>query len=63
MVLMTTTRIYLFEFKLNRDAQSAMRQMDLRNYRQRFALSGLPVTKVAINFDSTKGNLTDWMIE
>ena len=62
MVLMTATRIYLFEFKLNRDAQTAMQQIDLRNYRQRFALSGLPVTKVAINFDSAKGNLTDWMI-
>lgn len=31
-------------------------------HRQRFALSGLPVTKVAINFDSAEGNLTDWMI-
>ena len=35
----------------------------LKNYRQRFALSGKPITKVGINFDSTQGNITDWVIE
>ena len=27
------------------------------------AISGLPVTKVGINFDSTTGNIEDWKIE
>ena len=26
-------------------------------------LSGKPITKVGINFDSTQGNITDWVIE
>ena len=34
-----------------------------QHYRQRFALSGKPVTKVGINFDSAQGNTEDWAIE
>ncbi len=40
-----------------------MRQINLKHYHKRFALSGLPVTKVGINFDSTTGNIVDWAIE
>ncbi len=63
MVLQTNTDLYLVELKLNKSAQAAMQQINLRNYRQRFALSGLPITKVGINFDSTTGNIEDWVIE
>ena len=62
-VLLTRTDLYIIELKLNKDAQTAMQQIDLRNYAQRFALSGKPVTKVGINFDSTQGNITDWIVE
>ncbi len=62
-VLLTKTDLYLIELKLNKDAQTAMRQINLKNYRQRFALSCKPVTKVGVNFDGTTGNITDWVIE
>ncbi len=62
-VLLTKTDLYIIELKLNKTAQAAMQQINLKNYRQRFALSGKPVTKVGINFDSTQGNITDWVIE
>ncbi len=62
MVLLTRTDLYIIEIKLNKDAQTAMRQIDLKNYRQRFALSSKPITKVGINFDTTIGNITDWVI-
>ena len=62
-VLLTKTDLYLLELKLNQSAQAAMQQINLKNYRQRFALSGKPITKVGINFDSTQGNITDWVIE
>ena len=62
-VLLTRTDLYLIELKLNQTAQAAMQQINLKNYSQRFALSGKPVTKVGINFDSTQGNITDWVIE
>ncbi len=62
-VLLTRTDLYILELKLNQTAQAAMQQINLKNYRQRFALSGKPITKVGINFDSTQGNITDWVIE
>ncbi len=62
-VLLTKTDLYIIELKLNKDAQTAMQQINLKNYRQRFALSEKPVTKVGINFDSTQGNITDWVVE
>ena len=40
-----------------------MRQIDLRDYPSRFSLTGLPVVKVAVNFDSEKRTISDWKIE
>ncbi len=62
-VLLTHTQLYIIELKLNKNAQAAMQQINLKNYARRFALSGKPITKVGINFDSTKGNIEDWVIE
>ncbi len=62
-VLLTKTDLYIIELKLNKSAQTAMQQINLKNYRQRFALSGKPITKVGVNFDSTQGNIEDWVIE
>ena len=61
-VLLTRTDLYLIELKLNKTAQEAMRQMDLKDYRQRFALCGKPVTKVGINFDAEKKTIGNWVI-
>ena len=62
-VLLTKTDLYVVELKLNKSAQAEMQQINLKNYRQRFALCGLPITKVGINFDSTQGTIEDWVIE
>ncbi len=62
-VLETDTRLYLIELKLNKNAQTALQQINLKNYAQRFALCGKPIVKVGINFDSAKGNIEDWEIE
>ena len=63
MVLQTAQRLYLFELKLNRSAEAAMQQINLKNYHKRFALCGKPITKVGINFDSAAGNIENWVIE
>ncbi|MCD8266727.1 MAG: ATP-binding protein, partial [Prevotellaceae bacterium] len=62
MVLQTGGRIYLFELKFNKSSQEAVRQIDLRNYPSRFALRGLPVVKVGLNFDLDSHTLADWTI-
>ena len=62
-VLRTKTTLYVMELKLDKTAGEAMEQINLKNYPERFALCGLPVVKVAINFDSERGTIGDWMIE
>lgn len=62
-VMLTHTRLYIIELKLNKNAQAALQQINLKNYAQRFALCGKPVSKVGINFDSSTGNIEDWVIE
>ena len=63
MVLRTATHLYLFELKLNQSADAALQQIDLKRYPERFALCGLPIVKVGINFDMEKHTLADWKIE
>ena len=62
-VLRTKTTLYVMELKLDRTAGEAMEQINLKNYPERFALCGLPVVKVAINFDSERCTIGDWIIE
>ena len=62
-VLLTRTDLYLIEIKMNKDARTAMQQINLNDYAKRFALCGKPVVKVGVNFDSEKGTVDDWMIE
>ena len=63
MVLRTNTRLYLFELKMNKSAGAAMRQINLKDYASRFSLSGLPVIKVGISFDSERRTIGEWKIE
>lgn len=61
-VMCTVQHLYIIELKLNKDAAAALRQIDLKDYPSRFALCGLPVTKVGINFDSGTHTISDWQI-
>ncbi len=63
MVMRTATRLYLVELKLDSAAETAMQQIDLKQYPERFALCGLPVVKVAINFDRETHNISSWEIQ
>ena len=63
MVLRTKQALYLFELKLNKSAQAAMDQIDLKDYASKFALSGLPIVKVGINFDPERRTIGEWKIE
>ena len=63
MVMRTHAILYVVELKLNKSADDAMQQIDLKNYPERFALCGLPIVKVGINFDSERKTLGEWKIE
>ena len=62
LVMNTGKTIYLFELKLNKSAEVAMQQIALKDYASKFALSGLPVVKVGINFDEERRTIGEWEI-
>ena len=62
LVLQTKTTLYLFELKLDKSADAAMKQIDLKDYAQRFALCGLPTVKAAVSFDTERRTIGDWII-
>ena len=61
-VMKTNKALYLFELKMNQSAETALKQIDLQDYASKFALSGLPIVKVGINFDSERRTIADWVI-
>ena len=63
MVLCSDTHLYLFELKLNKSAEATMLQIDLKEYGKRFALCGLPIVEVGINFDMEKHTITDRTVD
>ena len=62
-VVLMRTDLYIIELKMDKNAQTAMQQINLKDYAQRFTLCGKPITKVGVRFDSTKRNIEDWKIE
>ena len=62
MVMRTNKALYLFELKMNKSAAAAMKQIDLKDYPARFAMCGLPIVKVGINFDDERRTISDWEI-
>ena len=61
-VMKTNKALYIFELKMNQSAEAALKQIDLKDYASKFALSGLPIVKVGINFDSERRTIADWVI-
>ena len=62
MVMRTDKALYLFELKINKSVAAAMQQIDLKDYPTRFAMCGLPIVKVDINFDDERRTIDDWKI-
>ena len=63
MVMRNEKYLYLFELKMDRSSEAAMRQIDLKDYPSRFAQCNLPIVKVGINFDSEQRTISDWKVE
>ena len=62
-VMRTAHTLYIIELKLDKDADTALGQIDLKQYPERFALCGLPMVKVGISFDKEKKTIGEWKIE
>lgn len=54
-------RIYLFEFKLDKNAQMAVEQLKNHTYYQKYQLRGKPIICVGANFDTKSRTVEDWV--
>ena len=61
-VVWTPHYIYLFEFKLDGDAQVALRQIDEKGYLIPYTVDSRRVFRIGVNFDAKERNLGKWVI-
>jgi hypothetical protein len=54
--------VYLFEFKMDSDAQTALDQINEKQYAGRFKMDGRKLFKVGVNFSSKEKNITEWKV-
>ncbi|MCQ2975996.1 MAG: PD-(D/E)XK nuclease domain-containing protein, partial [Bacteroidales bacterium] len=63
MVIYTKTNIYIFEFKLDKSAEEAMKQIHERNYDVKFKNDGREIIKFGINISSETRTIEKWVME
>ena len=59
-VVETKKCVYIFEFKKNRSAAAAIKQMQTKNYAQKYLLSGKEIFLIGINFTFKKRGIQSW---
>ena len=59
-LIITTTRIFLFEFKLNESAQDAIKCIEDRRYAESLRHRNLPITGVGVSFSPTTKGVHEW---
>lgn len=63
MVAKTPDYIYIFEFKYDKDADTALRQIDENGYAAPYASDRRKLYKVGVNFSRERRCIDDWKIE
>ena len=61
-VVETKTHIYIFEFKKDRSAKAAIKQILENKYPDRFALSQKPIYLIGLSFSLQKRGINDYVI-
>ena len=62
-IVETKKGVYVFEFKFNRTARAAVRQIREKGYADAYKADARPVTLVGINFSAKKRNIDEPLIE
>ena len=62
MVVKTSEYIYIIEFKIDRSADEALKQIEDKGYARPFAVDKRTLYKVGVNFNSAKRSVDDWKV-
>jgi hypothetical protein len=60
MVIKTDRCIFIFEFKIDSDAQTALKQILAKDYHDQFKLESKEIILIGANFDTKSRLLNDW---
>ena len=63
MVVRTDKYVYVMEFKLNKSAEKAMRQITDKHYADSYLGGPQQVFRIGVNFAEETRNIDDWTIE
>ena len=62
-IVETRKGVYVFEFKFNKSAKAAIRQIREKGYADAYKADKRPVTLIGINFSAKKRNIDEPLIE
>jgi len=61
MIIRHLNTLYIFEFKINKSAKVASKQIEKMNYPEQYQLKHPRMFLIGINFDTKKRNITKWI--
>ena len=61
-ILINKSYVYIFEFKIDQDAQTALNQINVKNYAGRFKMDDRKIFKIGVSFSSEEKNIVDWKV-
>jgi hypothetical protein len=62
LALIFSDKVYIIEFKCNQNAQTALKQIQDKNYADMYRRSGKKVILMGINFNKETRNLAEWKV-
>jgi len=63
MIVTTADHIYIFEFKIDKSADEALRQIKEKGYHKPFTTDHRPTTLIGVNFSSETRGISEWKVE
>ena len=61
-VIATQRHVFIFEFKLDKPAPTALDQIEDKKYYLKYQSSGMSITLVGASFDQSRGKLVEWTL-
>lgn len=63
MIIETLSHHYIFEFKIQGSAEEALKQIEEKQYYQKYLMTGKKIVLIGVFFDIKKRNLENWAIK
>ena len=61
-IVETDDYVYIFEFKRDKSAEEALKQIEDMDYAKPYVADKRTLIKIGVNFDSKERNLSGWLV-